>query len=530
MWDGTHWEALFKGFDGAPVNLVGLPNGDVVAGSSIRTAPGGVAVRSVAYWNGRDWAPMGAGMSGGNGPFVAALAVLRTGDIVAGGEFANAGGTAVNNIARWDGAAWYPLGLGITSPGIPYVGNLAVQRNGDLVVAGSFATAGGTAANNIASWNGATWAALGAGVDGPQALAVLPNGDLIVGGGFSSVGGVANTSHVARWDGSNWWPLGIGVNGAVEALVVLPNGNLVAGGSFTTAGSVAALKIARWDGSTWSALGTGLAGRSAIVDAVVALVNGDIVASGSFDTAGGVPVNNVARWNGTAWAAVGPVGTGSLPRVYRVLAHVSGEIILSAGYCDAAAIHQCGFARFTDTNIPWVASHPSSVAAVCGQATAFTVAPATGYGNMAYVWRRNGAVLSASDQRLTVTSSDSGSTLTIVSLDAADAGVYDCVVSNTCGSATSAGAALAIDASTCCAAEYTMDGVLNSDDLGDYITDYFAAPPMAGPGGFAVPCPGNVPPYHLGYRAAFVPAGGWQCTLPDSDNLGDYITAYFTGC
>ena len=80
-----------------------------------------------------------------------------------------------------------------------------------------------------------------------------------------------------------------------------------------------------------------------------------------------------------------------------------------------------------------------------------------------------------------------------------------------------------------CVVDYNADTVVNPDDLGDYITDYFTDPPVPGPGGYAVPCPENDPPYDQGYKAAFVPGGG-QCNLPFSDNLGDYITAYFTGC
>ena len=80
-----------------------------------------------------------------------------------------------------------------------------------------------------------------------------------------------------------------------------------------------------------------------------------------------------------------------------------------------------------------------------------------------------------------------------------------------------------------CEVEYNLDGSLNPDDLGDYITDYFTAPPIPGPGGYAVACPENEAPYDQGYKAAFVP-GGSQCNPPFPDNLGDYITAYFAGC
>ncbi len=78
--------------------------------------------------------------------------------------------------------------------------------------------------------------------------------------------------------------------------------------------------------------------------------------------------------------------------------------------------------------------------------------------------------------------------------------------------------------------DYNRDTVVNPDDLGDFIMDYFTSPAIAGPGGYAIACPGNAPPYHAGYKAAFVPLGTGQCNEPFSDNLGDYITAHFDPC
>ncbi|MFN0010592.1 MAG: M1 family aminopeptidase [Phycisphaerales bacterium] len=81
-----------------------------------------------------------------------------------------------------------------------------------------------------------------------------------------------------------------------------------------------------------------------------------------------------------------------------------------------------------------------------------------------------------------------------------------------------------------CTVEYNNDGALNPDDLGDFITDYYTVPHIPGPGGYAIACPGNAPPYDEGYQTAFTPDGSGQCGEPFPDNLGDYITAYYQGC
>ncbi len=76
-----------------------------------------------------------------------------------------------------------------------------------------------------------------------------------------------------------------------------------------------------------------------------------------------------------------------------------------------------------------------------------------------------------------------------------------------------------------CQWEYNGDGITNSDDLGDYITEYFTDPPLPGPGGYAVACPGEAPPYDAGLRADV----SADCIL-NPDDLGDYITGYYSGC
>ena len=77
-----------------------------------------------------------------------------------------------------------------------------------------------------------------------------------------------------------------------------------------------------------------------------------------------------------------------------------------------------------------------------------------------------------------------------------------------------------------------LDGnyVVNSDDVGDYILNYFQDPPLPGPGLFAQPCPQNDPPYDAGYRMNYTADGSPQCHPPCSDNLGDFLLDYFNGC
>jgi hypothetical protein len=66
------------------------------------------------------------------------------------------------------------------------------------------------------------------------ALAVS-GGTLYAGGSFSQAGGSA-ANNIAQWNGSSWLPLGSGMNNSVKALAV-SGSTLYVGGAFTTAGT-----------------------------------------------------------------------------------------------------------------------------------------------------------------------------------------------------------------------------------------------------------------------------------------------------
>ncbi len=173
------------------------------------TSVAGVAANGIARWNGSAWSALSGGTGGsGVSPYVNALATFDDGNglgLYAGGEFTTAGGVTVNRIARWSGSAWSALGTGVNN----HVLSLAAGDSGEgpsLHAGGSFTTASGSTANRVARWDGSAWAALGGGLTGTGAevrcLAVMPDADrgsaLLVGGTFASAGG-ATATNVARY-------------------------------------------------------------------------------------------------------------------------------------------------------------------------------------------------------------------------------------------------------------------------------------------------------------------------------------------
>jgi hypothetical protein len=314
-WNGTSWSALGSGVNLYVYSLTGYDAGSgpgLYAGGAFTTA-GGATANRIARWDGTSWSSLGSGMNG----HVRALKATGGGSpaLYAGGDFTTAGGVAASYVAKWNGTSWSSLGSGMNNA----VHALTVFNAGGgpaLCAGGWFTTAGGLAANRIARWNGTSWSALGSGFDGSSsgvlALAVYDagGGPALHGGGLFFAAGGVPVNMVAKWDGASWSALGSGLNSLVGALTVYDDGGgtqLYAGGAFTTAGGVVVSQIAKWDATGWSALGSGMS----LFSSVYALTEYDdgggpaLYASGDFETFGGVVVNGIAKWDGTSWSALG---------------------------------------------------------------------------------------------------------------------------------------------------------------------------------------------------------------------------------
>ena len=135
----------------------------------------------------------------------------------------------------------------------------------NLYIGGDFLTAGTSPARHIATWNGATWSALGSGLGAPgQTLSHVASIDgnvsgIFAGGLFTATGdGLLTLNNIGFWNGSTWSPLGSGTNDLVQQ-IALWGDNLYVQGCFTQAGGVSTTNVAVWNttSQSWAAFDQG---------------------------------------------------------------------------------------------------------------------------------------------------------------------------------------------------------------------------------------------------------------------------------
>jgi hypothetical protein len=225
---------------------------------------------------------------------------------------ANEGTQALDaNVARFDGSVWTSIGsLAQGAIGFVRVTALAAHDDGGgpaLYAGGTFASANGVPATNVARWDPAlgTWSAVGAGLDNSvYALAshAGPSGPSLWAGGLFA-------QNLSVFDGSTWSVPAGGANGIVRVFAIADEGDgpaLFAGGEFTQIGGVAASLVTRRQGSTWVPLGAGLSLPGSPFAWVTALVDHEggatgqkgLFAGGRFTRAAETASRLVARWRG----------------------------------------------------------------------------------------------------------------------------------------------------------------------------------------------------------------------------------------
>ncbi|MFN0244880.1 MAG: hypothetical protein ACKVWV_18510 [Planctomycetota bacterium] len=210
-WNGAAWSNVGDGFPSAAYALAVYDDG--VGNGPALFAAG--SMHKLFRWDGTSWTTP-EGVSG----IVQALAVHDDGtgngpELYVAGSYANLGPVQVNNVGKWRSGACGPCGSTLAGGMNGSVVALSVfdeQRSGDpqLVAGGGFTIAGGVAAENVARWNGHAWLPMGEGLPGfVTALVVFDEGagaaPVLYAAGQRALPARA---YLARWDGAHWTQVG----------------------------------------------------------------------------------------------------------------------------------------------------------------------------------------------------------------------------------------------------------------------------------------------------------------------------------
>ena len=372
------------GFNGATVNstlYVGGTNSLYAGGNFSYSVTGGSALFNLATFNSSGkWISTGSGANPGFNTEVNAVGFYTGGnDLVVGGTFTqDNNGNDLPYICQFSTTNNVFSRLQATSI-TPYGVNGAVYAvevddiNGYIYVGGSFSSAGGVIASNVARYNivSKTWESLngstptlasgsnyGEGTGGQVNALVLSNGYLYVGGNFTTVcSTLVAANYVARWNinSPNGWEALLGssgnqgTNNIVRALAT-DGTNIYVGGNFTIvdfvglASTVSASYVAYWDPNApkWFALTGSSEGTGGPVYALsFSSTSNDLFVGGSFTTADGTSITatNIAYWNtGGSWnflldSSSGNQGTNS---TVKALTNFNGKVYVGGDFSEVA--------------------------------------------------------------------------------------------------------------------------------------------------------------------------------------------------
>jgi len=315
-----------------------------------------------------------SGGANGNGGTVYAVAEQPDGKAIVAGSFISFDSNPYNRIVRLLNNGYQdPTFLVSPNSGAnDFISSAVVQPDGRIIIGGNFTAFNGYNRFHIARLNtdGSVDTTFnpGLGVNGADAMvwaiALQPNGQMIIAGQFSSVNGT-NMNSVARLnaDGSldpSFNP-GTGPDGVVNSVAVDSIGRVVIGGDFDMVGGgdfggVARLNV---DGSVDGTFAIGIGtynpgtGFTDPVNAVVVQPDGRILVGGGFSHVDLSSYNGIVRLNtdGTVDASFNPgTGTynpvtGDVDSIYSITLQSDGGILIGGDFTTYNQTRRWGVAR-----------------------------------------------------------------------------------------------------------------------------------------------------------------------------------------
>lgn len=278
----------------------------------------------------------------GTDGYVGSLALQPDGKIIIAGEFTSYNGVGRNCIARINVDGTLDLDFKPGSGSDQEIIDVKLQPDGKILICGSFTTYDGVGRNHIARLNnnGSIDVDFNPGTGANNQIlkmAIQTDGKILIGGTFTSYNEIArNYFAKLNSDGSldlDFDPIS-GPNNNVESLALQPDGKILIGGFFTSYNGTERNRIARVnnDGTLDAGFDPG-SGVNSSIKTIEPQSDGKILIGGLFTTYDGVDRNHISRLsnNGTLDTSFNP-GSGANDIVFSIEIHTYGKILIGGAF------------------------------------------------------------------------------------------------------------------------------------------------------------------------------------------------------
>lgn len=251
-------------------------------------------------------------LGGADGAVITDIIVLNDNRILVSGNFRTTTPARYQSIIRLnpDGSidtSFVDPFSGTISSGGQHIGDMELQQDGKILIAGSFFDSRNPQSGGFARLNSNgsydTSFVSGALNGGVGSIKVQPDGKIIIAGGFTSYGSAAR-NRIARLNidaslDTTFLNNLAGANHLVNAVELQPDGKILIGGFFTSVNGATRNRIARlnFDGSLDSTFQNNLSGANHPVGAFARQSDGKILIGGIFTSVNGTNANKLARLN-----------------------------------------------------------------------------------------------------------------------------------------------------------------------------------------------------------------------------------------
>ncbi len=276
-----------------------------------------------------------------------AMAALPTGEIIIAGAFTSAYNAGAGFVIRVNGDASQRSSFAsFAADANATVRALAVQPDGKILIGGDFSQVSGVSRPGIARLNAngtldSTFNALLNGGAVVRAIAVQRDGKVVIGGTFSSASGSLR-NHLARVNGAGGvldTTFDPNPNGRIDTLLLQPDGDILVGGEFTTLGSTSRVRVARInsDGSVDTGFNASLSSAAvARVSALALQADGRVLIGGT----NGLIARRLAT--GATDPTFAVTSNGS---ILGINLGIDGKILLNGSFSSMAGQARDGLAR-----------------------------------------------------------------------------------------------------------------------------------------------------------------------------------------